>query len=473
MSYVSASVTHIHHRRYSYPANMSSLLDLDPDLTGLIFQAVARQSRKAPWILAHVCRSWRGLALSSQRLWSDVRADHPETEGCRSRVAAQLALSRDCDVTVRFSEPPSFRLSGTENECVKDVLAVLAARSAQWTKADLSLDGTALAYLGQRVRGRLPRLRHLVLNLTEYQSAVPPAAHQPFTLAPMLSRLELLRQSTAYPAVPLGQLTRLDLFFTNDVCRLLLVHTPQLEVLRLRFAQDPGTATPLDPPAWLPRLHTLQVETTAYLDFLEPPALRTFELVRDEPIWPKEETAPWFRLLRRIPALKVATVHVQGVHDNTADWLRRSLADIPISTLILTITANSVPARRLLRALTLSKASEVIAPGVPCMEFRLFRGWQHWIDVEWHSVEERGADDERALLKMVRSRLAEDVSGRRPLRRLVVTAEYFHKHGETQQHLEDLRRHGLDVDVSAWGEGWVDEDEEALDGDDEETVCTS
>ncbi|KAJ7150590.1 hypothetical protein C8R43DRAFT_1128056 [Mycena crocata] len=441
---------------------MPSLVDLNADVTMEILQTCARH-QVAPWQLAHVCQSWRRVAFRSKRLWSNVRADQPGEERCRRRVAAELALCVDCDVTVKFRAIPGpvwyTNTSSAEKQCMKEVLAMLAARSADWRKADLTLNMKDFFDLGKFPHNRFPKLQHLMITIWGYQNAMPDADHQPFTVAPMLGRLEICGGSSACPLVPVGQLTRLDVHWTNDSHNLLLANTSYLEVLRLRGGEEPEAGTR---PASLPRLHTLQVPTTAFLDLLDPPALRTFELLRDTVIW-LEDTAPWFRLLSRFPKLDLTTVHVVGVQDSTIAWLRSSLANSPTSTLIFTITAQSIPAGRLLRALEVPNepATQVIAPRVDCMEVRLFRGGQDWQDTRWRRHEERGAHDEPALLKMVRSRLATGVSGSRSLRRLVVAAKYFDKGGELRQQVGDLQKQGLDVDLSAWGEESEEEDEES------------
>lgn len=65
-------------------------------------------NRKVPFVIAHVCRHWRAIAINTAQLWATVRWHHltvRDTAGGISFLQLMLNRSRNCDLDLQFSFP--------------------------------------------------------------------------------------------------------------------------------------------------------------------------------------------------------------------------------------------------------------------------------------------------------------------------------------------------------------------------------
>ncbi|KAJ8089094.1 hypothetical protein PM082_014342 [Marasmius tenuissimus] len=122
-------------------------------------------TRKAPWTLSQVCRTWRLVAVSMPDLWTQVNVSWAEAvispqraASLESMLSIQLKRSQDQPLSISFysgetSEAPYGRLQGR-------LLSLLCLRASQWRSACLEIDAKGLGPLC-RFQGPFCSLRSL------------------------------------------------------------------------------------------------------------------------------------------------------------------------------------------------------------------------------------------------------------------------------------------------------------------------
>ncbi|KAL0574891.1 hypothetical protein V5O48_007063, partial [Marasmius crinis-equi] len=129
-------------------------------------------TRKAPWVLGQVCRSWRLLSLSTPDLWTriDVSWKHAPKTFHTDRIQSletvflhQLERCGKQPLTISYrssSRPSSDRL------LQEDLLLHLYAQSSQWKHVSLKVDVVSLIPLNHN-SGRFPSLQTLHVNVLD------------------------------------------------------------------------------------------------------------------------------------------------------------------------------------------------------------------------------------------------------------------------------------------------------------------
>ncbi|KAJ7292558.1 hypothetical protein C8J57DRAFT_1180 [Mycena rebaudengoi] len=203
-----------------------------------------------PWVLTHVCRRWRHLAISLPSLWGDihVRSDY---------IPALAALGTELERSGSY--PLTIQFSSTNIEAFKLILN----HSERWHTIDLWLREWMVPLLDVAA-GHLPLLRSLTYDGNCSSSCTA------FESATGLVTVRAPRNAPLLP-IPYAQLVRLSRY------------TPQtlLAAAPLRMAHNLTELTLFgDPPSEdignpieLPRLHMLRIKNGLFLDYLVLPAL--------------------------------------------------------------------------------------------------------------------------------------------------------------------------------------------------------
>ncbi|KIK66200.1 hypothetical protein GYMLUDRAFT_38014 [Collybiopsis luxurians FD-317 M1] len=144
--------------------------DPDPDDFRLTSEVNSLDARNAPWSLAHVCKLWRSIALSSPQLWSFLTIDlsifQHDTFSRQLKLESQasflpsryLALSRGRPLNVTVvSKVPSDPL-----------LLLICSHSFRWRNVAFSLPPAGLQVLST-VQECVPLLEHLHIHIPSSQ----------------------------------------------------------------------------------------------------------------------------------------------------------------------------------------------------------------------------------------------------------------------------------------------------------------
>ncbi|KAJ6541674.1 hypothetical protein B0H19DRAFT_321235 [Mycena capillaripes] len=209
--------------RYMAPrrAHSSPIKRLAPELLTYIFllsKPSIGDARKvdwytalehSPWILGHISRHWRSVALASPALWSFIiiRNTNDDSQPCSlPMLETQLIRSgkSPLDVVVDFENYDS------DDYVVREALKALARHSPRWKT--LYITAQQLMSLSS-LRGRVPLLEKVSVWGREDEGTddgySPPRSIDHFTIAPRLRSVEV---DAGFPFfdLPWGQLTRYE-----------------------------------------------------------------------------------------------------------------------------------------------------------------------------------------------------------------------------------------------------------------------
>lgn len=118
-------------------------------------------SNKPPWVLGHVCRTWRTVALTNPRLWAHLPpirlgnlSDAPRIYNCLLTLLHRcsgrpISFFLHCEVTDRSEYP---------------IVDLLVAHSEQWANVSLEVSGITIRRFF-KIDGRLDSLRSLEFSL--------------------------------------------------------------------------------------------------------------------------------------------------------------------------------------------------------------------------------------------------------------------------------------------------------------------
>ncbi len=142
--------------------------------------------KRSQWVLSHVSRPWRAVALNTAMLWSSIELSFDmygtrNDMNLRYMLGLMLERSRGHDIVVAiYSEEDISSLSG---------LAALSVGISRCTELALFIPYVSLPVFSF-CRGSLSHLRHLLLQLTD---DVPPDATEVdiFDIAPRLRQLNV------------------------------------------------------------------------------------------------------------------------------------------------------------------------------------------------------------------------------------------------------------------------------------------
>ncbi|KAJ7045142.1 hypothetical protein C8F04DRAFT_525034 [Mycena alexandri] len=174
-----------------------------------------RSLEQSPWILGHICRRWRAVALTSPALWSsiviqNIYSSDDDSEPCSiPMLKAQLTRSGSYPLEVVFE----YEVDGQNGYVVEKALKALAKCSSRWKS--LSITAQQLKRL-PNIRGRVPLLEKLsVVGMEEeetddgYDSGSSSRAIGHFAIAPRLRVVEM-EMGEPFFDLPLVHLTHYE-----------------------------------------------------------------------------------------------------------------------------------------------------------------------------------------------------------------------------------------------------------------------
>lgn len=166
-------------------SDTSSVFEYESDSEGELRDPMI--TTRLPWVLTHVCSTWRAVAFAFPQLWSSISMDIDITfRYFRMPAVAlferQLELAADCPLFVQFS-----CLRDTER--ARTYLDVLMRSSDRWEELDYSIDSPLLPYISNNITGSLSRLRKLTISNLEKEHTIFPNV---FATAPQLREVRVL-----------------------------------------------------------------------------------------------------------------------------------------------------------------------------------------------------------------------------------------------------------------------------------------
>ncbi|KAJ6507012.1 hypothetical protein C8R45DRAFT_514828 [Mycena sanguinolenta] len=221
-----------------------------------------------PWVLTHVCRSWRGVAMTTPFLWSRIYVDFAVSQWYPlEMVRAQLERARALRV--------HFFASQDDDSAAQNILfALLAEHSARWTHLSIQLTSHLLP---QIVDLDLRSLRRAWMQWdTDESQPSDSDSVDFFRTATSLVDIGVycdFRFLPTYLPAP-HQLTRYEFDGPWETYCELLKSLPNLQEVRLlRYFDDDEDWPVSEELIDLPRLRRLYVNDPQCLDYLRAPAL--------------------------------------------------------------------------------------------------------------------------------------------------------------------------------------------------------
>ncbi|KAJ7162697.1 hypothetical protein C8R43DRAFT_305831 [Mycena crocata] len=259
----------------------------------------AETEMQGAWIISHVCRRWREIALSLPGLWSVVVLDFDPPRGCRlSEHALKTHLQRSKNMSLTII----FRTASERNSYMQRIaFSLIISHSLRWETAALYIPLALLSNLDS-LHGRVPVLRALrIVTLGfDYDAPVEPVhwltASRAFQSAPNLQSVYLGNRHILLPApLPVSlPWSQLQWYRGQNIWRAHLdalrsssqLVSCSLSTISLTGHDGSGLAV-----VRLPRLLHLALYDTCFLDCLETPVL--------EELYVFEYLQPVVSLLRR------------------------------------------------------------------------------------------------------------------------------------------------------------------------------
>ncbi|RDB25754.1 hypothetical protein Hypma_006254 [Hypsizygus marmoreus] len=196
----------------------------------------------APFVLSHVCRHWRKVAISTPALWTDMFVELDQRRTHHSHpllVNLWLQRSGTLPLTLNIADLLSPDPSAEENP----VFALLLAHIHRWRHVEWFIWGgsTAKLFLHKTLNNGETLLESLTISTqgcTDEQSELFPFALQSFT---RLRRLTYASNTlTSVFNLPLSQLTHLRLSSVPlDICGRVLTRCAKLEEIAFMDISQP------------------------------------------------------------------------------------------------------------------------------------------------------------------------------------------------------------------------------------------
>ncbi|KAK0245291.1 hypothetical protein EDD85DRAFT_873339 [Armillaria nabsnona] len=214
-------------------------------------------SRKPPWTLSQVCRSWRRVALSAPSLWRCISLDFElyrepgDVHLHLFMLSLYIQRARHCQLTIR--------LSSTKDISSHVSMPVLLSSMSYWKHLRARIPTKSLEVFST-YRGYLKSLHYLELKQPQQDQANLVPIHT-FEMAHGLRVLNISSKLCRHICLPHGGkgLTDLAIYgrFIKDMF-LLLGNTPNIEKLQLCI-QNSKPFERLGSPIMMPKLTTLEI----------------------------------------------------------------------------------------------------------------------------------------------------------------------------------------------------------------------
>ncbi|KAF7343736.1 F-box domain-containing protein [Mycena sanguinolenta] len=263
-----------------YHAKNSTILSpmrrIPSEILGEIFSwslllSSAPDVKASPWVLTHVSRRWRAVAVTKFSLWSYIFLDF----SCRRTYSLDMVrtqIQRASTLNISF-----YGSRDSDSHPQINMLQLLLERSSIWEELRLQLI-PALIPLITASRGRLPLLRRAWVQWNGPESQVAVESVDFFRIAPSLTDITVISEHRFVPTVlPIHhRLTRYDLDAPWATHYELLKSLPNLREVRITRDFDLPLAWP-EPgePIRLLQLRRLYVSRIECLAYLTAPALES------------------------------------------------------------------------------------------------------------------------------------------------------------------------------------------------------
>ncbi|KAK0493382.1 hypothetical protein EDD18DRAFT_1179873 [Armillaria luteobubalina] len=123
----------------------------------------AHRVKGSPWVVSHVCRTWRAASLFCPELWNNFIVSHRSVHK-KDPCSMLRAIVKRCQNVLHFVfRSIAKRTTSEKDEKLKALFQILLIHSEHWTVADLSLISDLIPMLSQ-IRGRLPNLCRLYFS---------------------------------------------------------------------------------------------------------------------------------------------------------------------------------------------------------------------------------------------------------------------------------------------------------------------
>ncbi|KAJ7689606.1 hypothetical protein B0H17DRAFT_1202242 [Mycena rosella] len=214
--------------------------------------------RKAPWLLSHVCRRWRAVAILTPMLWRfltvSLKGSRERRDGVLQLMTLFLDRSSPCPISLDIR-----RGYGSALDCTTlAILEILMNTSDRWEALRIIAKGIFIQRFSP-TRSRLPRLRHLELTRYEtFQSDISPAHIDAFADAPRLHHVIFSNDQPLSVLLPWRQLTEFHTSY-DELDTILKSLRDLVNVVTLKLDQFDGSCVTEQPPVHLPRLHILSL----------------------------------------------------------------------------------------------------------------------------------------------------------------------------------------------------------------------
>ncbi|KAJ6458253.1 hypothetical protein C8R45DRAFT_1081692 [Mycena sanguinolenta] len=285
--------------------------------------------RQCPWILTHVCGSWRAVAISKPSLWSLINIDFTIEEHYPvEMVRTQMARARSLKVHFYGSED-------LDSSAQISFFRFLAEECERWEELSLQLTSDLLPYVMGRSSGFTALRRAWVQWDTDESQAPHLESLDLFQMAIALVDISVHSEyrfiQTRLPMV--HQLTRYDFDAPWQTHYELLKSLPNLQQACLSLFDEPEAWPDSTEPIDLPNLRQLHVTHPRSLDYLRAPNLEELGILVVTP------PAPWTHverlLLRSACASRRLRIKGSLPVQPTADFFQKFLCftDVAITPL--------------------------------------------------------------------------------------------------------------------------------------------
>ena len=115
---------------------------------------------RSPSLFGQVCRGWRQVALSTQRLWSSITVTYYRPSSAKAKLWISRASSAPLTICLNSQYPEAHKTGR-----IQPVIAVLVQHCDRWRHLNLRLDRSMLACLNS-IKHRLPWLESIRIERT-------------------------------------------------------------------------------------------------------------------------------------------------------------------------------------------------------------------------------------------------------------------------------------------------------------------